>query len=106
MLAALCEVLVGTTGFVVLSLVGRRDREPKDTTCMVVGLGVWAAIAGLVWLAVVCYAAHKRVDRGVVVDPFAVPAAQVDVGIVDRTTAPGSAPTERPERAQSRRRPP
>jgi hypothetical protein len=51
MLAALCEVLVGTTGFVVLSVFGRRDRQPKDTACMLVGLGVWAAVAGLVWLA-------------------------------------------------------
>ena len=51
MLAALCEVLVGTTGFVALSAFGRRDREPKDTACMRVGLGVWTAVAGLVWLA-------------------------------------------------------
>ena len=52
MLAALCEVLVGTTGFVVLSVLGRRDREPKDAACMLVGLGVWAAVGGLVWLVV------------------------------------------------------
>ena len=52
MLAALCEVLVGTTGFVALSVFGRRGRAPKDTACMLVGLGVWATIAGLVWLAV------------------------------------------------------
>ena len=51
MLAALCEVLIGTTGFVVLSVFGRRDREPKDTACMLVGLGIWAAVAGLVCLA-------------------------------------------------------
>ncbi len=50
MLAALCEVLVGTTGFVVLSVCGRRDREPTDTACMLVGLGAWATVAGLVWL--------------------------------------------------------
>jgi len=52
MLAALCEVLIGTTGYAVLSAFGRRDREPKDTACMLVGLGVWAAGAGAVWLIV------------------------------------------------------
>jgi len=51
MLAALCEVLVGTTGFVVLSVFGCRDREPNDNACMLVGLSVWAAVAGLLWLA-------------------------------------------------------
>ena len=51
MLAALCEVIVGTTGFAVLSVFGRRDREPKDAACMLVGLGVWVAAVGLVWLA-------------------------------------------------------
>ena len=45
MLAALCEVLIGTTGYVVLRAFGRRDREPKDTACTLVGLGVWAAVA-------------------------------------------------------------
>jgi len=58
MLAALCEVLVDTTGLVVLSVFGRRDREPKDTVCLLVGLGVWAAVAGLVWLTF-RYAAHN-----------------------------------------------
>ena len=52
MFAALCEVVIGTTGFVVLSVFGRRHREPKDTNCMLVGLSAWAAVAGLVWLAV------------------------------------------------------
>jgi hypothetical protein len=51
MLAALCEVLIGTTGFVVLNVFGRRHREPNDTACMLVGLGVWVAVGGLVWLA-------------------------------------------------------
>ena len=52
MLAEIAEVLVGTTGYAVLRAVGRRDREPKDTACILVGLGVWAAVAGLVWLVV------------------------------------------------------
>jgi len=52
-LAALCEVLIGTTGYVALHAFGRRrDREPKDSACMLVGLAVWAGIAGLAFLAV------------------------------------------------------
>jgi hypothetical protein len=52
MLAELAEALVGTTGYAVLRALGRRDREPKDTTCLLVGLGVWAAAGGLVWAIV------------------------------------------------------
>ena len=53
MLAALFEVLMDTTGYLILRALGRRGRhrEPKDTACTLVGLAVWAAVVGVVWLA-------------------------------------------------------
>jgi len=59
----LFEVLVDTTGYLILRTLGRRGRhrEPKDTTCTLVGLGVWAAVAG-----VVCLVARFSVSLAVI----------------------------------------